>query len=422
MPHSPGIFLIDGPRRLAALFAPFLMRIAITLEKLDLTRGGAEAASLRMIRELAERGHEVHVLTTAANVELPAGVVVKTIPIPRRFVAWQQVAFARRVERVLQSGAYDLSIAAAGRGYSEDALWAQCGTHRGSTEGKLRSCYFSPAQQLLRHVQMLFNIRTFVYRELERRHFARRPAPYVIAPSRMIAEEFRRFHGLSTARLRIVPYQVNLERFSPGRSAELRGPARQTLGLPAGTLAILCVAQNFRRKGVRPLIEAAALLKQQPKDFLIVIAGLNARHAVPYLRHAERLRCADRVRFIGHHPRIEELYAAADVFCLPTFADPCAIASIEAMACGLPSITSRYNGASELMEHGKNGFIIAEPSDAAALARQLESLFDPELRRRVGAAASARAREICVENPANEIARVVEDLARCRALERTITT
>lgn len=391
------------------------MRIAITLEKLDLSRGGAEVATLRMIRELAGRGHEVHVLTTAANVELPPNVTVQIIPLPGRFVAWRQISFAWQIEKRLRAGHYDLSIAAAGRGYSEDALWAQCGTHRGSTEGKIRSVYFSRTQQLLRRLQALFNVRTLVYRELERRHFARRPQPYVIAPSRMIAEEFRRGHGLPDGRLRIVPYQVNLERFSPQRVAQLRDAARAALGLKTGTLAILCVAQNFRRKGVRPLIEAAALLQQRQPDFLVVIAGLNARHAAPYERHARRLGCAERVRFIGHHPRIEELYAAADVFCLPTFADPCAIASIEAMACGLPSITSRYNGASELMQHGVNGFVIAEPADTAALASQLEVLFDADLRRRVGAAAAARAVEICVENPANEIARVVEDLGRSRA-------
>ena len=391
------------------------MRIAITLEKLDLSRGGAEVATLRMIRELAGRGHEVHVLTTAANVELPPNVTVQIIPLPGRFVAWRQISFAWQIEKRLRAGHYDLSIAAAGRGYSEDALWAQCGTHRGSTEGKIRSVYFSRTQQLLRRLQALFNVRTLVYRELERRHFARRPQPYVIAPSRMIAEEFRCGHGLPDGRLRIVPYQVNLERFSPQRVAQLRDAARAALGLKTGTLAILCVAQNFRRKGVRPLIEAAALLQQRQPDFLVVIAGLNARHAAPYERHARRLGCAERVRFIGHHPRIEELYAAADVFCLPTFADPCAIASIEAMACGLPSITSRYNGASELMQHGVNGFVIAEPADTAALASQLEVLFDADLRRRVGAAAAARAVEICVENPANEIARVVEDLGRSRA-------
>ena len=391
------------------------MRIAITLEKLDLTRGGAEAATLRMIRELAVRGHEVHVLTTAAPVELPPGVVVKTITLPKHFVAWRQVSFARQVEALLKAEKYDLSIAAAGRGFSEDVLWAQCGTQRCSMEGKIRSCYFSPLQQVIRRWQEFFNVRTFTYGELERRHFRLVPQPCVIAPSRMIAREFQDYHGLDAGRIRIVPYQVNLDRFSPTNMATLRTPARATLGLREDTLMILCVAQNFRRKGVRPLVEAAARLQAPGRYFCIVVAGLNARHAAPYVKLAERLGCAGRVRFIGHHARIEELYAAADVFCLPTFSDPCAIASIEAMACGLPSVTSRYNGAAELMEHGVDGFVVPEPQDAVALAAQLEALFDGELRQRVGAKAAERALGICRENPANEIARAVEELARFRA-------
>jgi len=393
------------------------MRIAITLEKLDLTRGGAEVATLRMIRELAARGHEVHVLTTAATMELPEGVVVKTIPLPGGLVAWRQVSFARQVAATLRASRYDLSIAAAGRGFSEDALWAQCGTQQGSREGKIRSCYYNPLSQVFRRGQGFFNPRTFVYGELERRHFARRPPPYVIAPSRLIADEFRRYHGLAPDRIRVVPYQVNLDRFAPAAMATLRQPARARLGWEDGTLVILCVAQNFRRKGVRPLIEAAAKLAPAVGNFCIVVAGLNARHAAPYQRLADRLGCAARVRFIGHQPRIEELYAAADVFCLPTFSDPCAIASIEAMACGLPSVTSRYNGASELMEHGVNGFVVAEPSDSTALAAQLEPLFHAGLRQRVGEAAARRALEICRENPGNEIARVVEELAECRQKE-----
>ena len=70
------------------------------------------------------------------------------------------------------------------------------------------------------------------------------------------------------------------------------------------------------------------------------------------------------------------------------------------------------------MEHGVDGFVVAEPSNTGALAAQLEVLFDTELRRRVGAKAAERALGICRENPANEIARVVEELAEFRREER----
>ena len=75
---------------------------------------------------------------------------------------------------------------------------------------------------------------------------------------------------------------------------------------------------------------------------------------------------APNVEFLGPVKHIEKVYAEADVFCLPTFYDPCAIVITEAMACGLPTITSRYNGAAELIRHGEDGFVLQDPGNPAA--------------------------------------------------------
>lgn len=396
------------------------MRVAITLEKFDLLRGGAEVAALRLVKELAARGHELHIVTTAVDVELPVGAQTHLIKVPWEFVAWRQISFARRVAACLRSLNCDLSIASSGRGFSEDVLWAQGGTQRAAAEGKERSFYYNPFLRLGCRYQHLLNIRTCVYRRLESRYFARRPPPFVIAPSKMIAAGFQRDYGLNAGCIRVVPYQIDLQRFSPERVAPLRNQSRESLKLQSDELAVVCAAQNFRRKGVRPLVEAAAILQKQGKTFSVIIAGLTARHAAPYEALARRLGCADRVRFIGHHDRIEELYAATDVFCLPTFFDPCAIASVEAMACGLASITSRYNGAAELMQHGVNGFVLEHPERPQELAQMLLPLFNADLRARVGVAAAEAARRISFQNPANEIARVVEEIADCRRRDQTL--
>lgn len=111
--------------------------------------------------------------------------------------------------------------------------------------------------------------------------------------------------------------------------------------------------------------------------------------------------------------RVEELYAAA-VLCLPTFYDPCALVVVEGMAGGRPVITSRYNGASEMLRHGIDGFVLQEPAHTAEFAGVLEKLFDPKLREQIGTAAIATARAVCLQNPANDIVAAVEDLARTR--------
>jgi UDP-glucose:(heptosyl)LPS alpha-1,3-glucosyltransferase len=393
------------------------MRIALSLEKLDPARGGAEVATCRLIQELAQRGHEVHILTTGSAIELPAGARLCLLRVPWKFVAWRQISFARLVKAHLNRNSFDLSLAAAGRSFSEDAVWAQSGAFRSGVEGKIRRYYYNPFLRTVRGLQEYHNIRTFVYRELERRSFARRPQPFIIAPSRMIAAQFERHYRVNPERTRIVPYQVDLARFSPGRMRELREAARERFGVGGDRVVIACVAQNFQRKGVRPLIEAASLLQARGREFVLLIAGSTARYAAPYEELARQRGCAARVRFLGRVQRIEELYAAADVFCLPTFSDPCAIATIEAMACGLPAVTSRFNGAAELMQPGVSGFVLLEPQNPQEMATTIDPLFNADYREKIGWAAAKAAQVICENNPANEIARIVEDLAHCKQRE-----
>src|SRR5262245_26112680 len=288
------------------------MRIAITLEKFDLLRGGAEVATLNLVNELAARGHKLHVVTTSVAVGLPAGAKVHLVKVPSRFVAWRQIWVARQVAQQLRTLACDISIAACGRGYSEDVLWAQCGTQRAAAQGKRRSYYYNPLMQAGSRMQPWLNIRTWTYRELERRCFARRPQPFVIAPSRMTALDFQEDFRLAAERTRVVRYQINLSRFSPDAIKPLRSKARNALQLDSAEIAIVCAAKNFRRKGIRPLIEAAAALQRNGRRFSVVISGLAPRHAAPYQRLARRLGCEQRVRFLGHTGHIEELYAAAD--------------------------------------------------------------------------------------------------------------
>jgi UDP-glucose:(heptosyl)LPS alpha-1,3-glucosyltransferase len=395
------------------------MRIALSLEKLDPARGGAEVATCRLIQELVTRGHEVHILTTGSAVEPPAGARLCLLRVPWKFVAWRLISFARQVKAHLSQNRFDLSLAAAGRSFSEDAVWAQSGAFRSGVEGKIRRYYYSPFQRALRGFQEYYNIRTFVYRELERRSFARRPQPFVIAPSRMIAAQFERHYHVDPERTRVVPYQVDLARFSPARTQELRAAARQRFGVGGHQVVIACVAQNFSRKGVRPLIEAASLLHARGREFVVLIAGSTARYAAPYEELARQRGCAARVRFLGRLQPIEELYAAADLFCLPTFSDPCAIATIEAMACGLAVVTSRFNGAAELMQPGVSGFVLQEPQDPAEMAAIIDPLFDADYREQLGRAAAQAAQAICVNNPANEIGRIIEDLARCKQREKS---
>jgi UDP-glucose:(heptosyl)LPS alpha-1,3-glucosyltransferase len=114
---------------------------------------------------------------------------------------------------------------------------------------------------------------------------------------------------------------------------------------------------------------------------------------------ARELGIAGRVRFAGHAKDPEAYYAAADVFVLPTFFDPFANATLEAMASGLPVITSRSNGASEILTPGADGLVVDDLREAAGLARAIGDLTDPTRREAMGRAARETALRYPWEGP-----------------------
>jgi UDP-glucose:(heptosyl)LPS alpha-1,3-glucosyltransferase len=386
--------------------------MAVTIENLDVRRGGAEVATLRLVRQLAARGHEVHLLTRACREELPVGVTVHLVSTMPWTVALRNWTYAKAVARHLRHNQYDLTIAC-GRGYEENVVWAQNGANAAASEGEVRAYYFNRAFQLLRRCQDFYSPKGWVYQLLERKRVARSPMPYVIAVSEMVAEDYRRFYGVARDRIRVVHNQVAIDsgRFDRARLAGRRDAMRVALGLPSDALTILCVAQNFKRKGVRPLIEAAARLRRSRDDFRVVVVGATGRHASRYAHLAGKLGCGDAVMFREHYARVEELYAAADVFCLPTFYDPCSLTVIEAMASGLVSVTSRFNGASELMTDGVDGFILQNPADSVEMAGVLGRLFDPALRARVAAKGAETVERLRSHSSAADVVSVLEEIA-----------
>jgi colanic acid/amylovoran biosynthesis glycosyltransferase len=173
---------------------------------------------------------------------------------------------------------------------------------------------------------------------------------------------------------------IDVERFAPdGRAA----PAP----LQDGPLEVLCVAALSRRKGHRVLLEA---IRDLP-GVRVTLAGDGVERAALEALAAE-LGVADRVRFLGAvaHDRVPALYAKADVFCLPSFAEGLPTVLMEAMACELPVVATNVMGTAELVEHGVSGYVLppARPDRIAGALRELAA--DAERRERMGAAGRER--------------------------------
>ncbi len=217
----------------------------------------------------------------------------------------------------------------------------------------------------------------------ERRLFASPRLRAVICNSRMVAGEIHRRFGVPDSRLHVIYNGIDLEEFHPGLRELHRSAQRAQLGIAADAMTYLLVGSGFERKGVPRLLAAFARLRDRRSRLLVV----GADRRIEALRaSAEALGLGERVLFAGPQREVRPWYAAADCFVLPTLYDPFPNAALEALACGLPVITSASCGAAELITEGGNGYV-CDALDVNALADRMQRI-DPA----AAAAMGARAR------------------------------
>jgi len=126
---------------------------------------------------------------------------------------------------------------------------------------------------------------------------------------------------------------------------------------------------------------------------------------------AEALGVADVIQYAGTTDAPERFYAAADVFCFPSYYDPCANVVLEALACGLPVVTSTTNGSGEILTAGKEGYAV-DPDDAEGMGECIGEFFDAERRAAASKAARALAEARPIERNFREIMGVYEKVRR----------
>ncbi len=332
--------------------------------------GGAEAYLLRFGRGLAEAGHETKLITSEnwPDDKWPFGPL-------ERLRGKTALGFADELERMRPQLECDVLFSLE-RVWSCDIYRAGDGVHRAWLTR--RSKFEVPLKQFIRAASRKH--RDLV--QLEESLFARRNAGRVIAASQMVANEIADVYGYPAARIELIRNGVPLDkfRFPP----ELREKCRADLHLKPDHIALLFAGSGWERKGLLFAIEAMALCKD-PKLRLLVAGRGDAR---PYKTTHLRLWREDPVHFLGEIADLIPFYAAADVFILPTIYDPFSNACLEALACGLPVITTRSNGFSEIIESSVQGSIIDDPSKLIGLRDAIHFWSDPG-RREVARTANA---------------------------------
>jgi UDP-glucose:(heptosyl)LPS alpha-1,3-glucosyltransferase len=324
--------------------------------------GGAEAYLKRLARGVTEVGHKVQLVSTNdwPDSEWPFGSIT-------HLRAKSAIEFASELERMRTELRCDVLFSLE-RVWSCDVYRAGDGVHRAWLDRRRK--FELPLKRFVRslgskHQDLL---------RLEQSLLSNGNTRRVIAASQMVRDEIVNSYRYPADKIDIVRNGVPLEkfRFDP----ELREKSRKELNLKPDQTVLLFAGSGWERKGLLFAIEAAALCRDLKIRLLVAGRG-NAR---PYQTKRLGFWRKEAVQFLGEVADMLRVYAAADIFVLPTIYDAFSNACLEALACGLPVITTRSNGLSEIIENGVHGSIVDQPGDLLALRDAIRFWSDPSRR------------------------------------------
>ena len=212
-----------------------------------------------------------------------------------------------------------------------------------------------------------------------------------IVVSQSMKREFIHHYGDAAESIIVIPNGVDLKMFNPANRPLYRDRIRQRHGISRSDLVLMFAGGDWERKGVLYVLEALSLLPRPDVKLLVVGSGDDQF----YGQLAELKRVRERIIFVHHPSNLWEYYAASDAFVFPTIYEPFGLVIIEAMASGLPVITSRVAGAADLIIDGVNGLLLRAPSDVNDLTAKIELLLsNAALRKTMGERARETAEEL----------------------------
>ena len=370
-------------------------RVALVRSRYD-PSGGAERFVQSAMAALKQRGVEV----TIVSREWP-GAHGGAIIVDPFFVGslWRDAGFARAACRELARRPFDLvqsheRIACCDVYRAGDGVHAQWLVQRARVQSPLAAW----ASAMSPHHRYLL--------AAERALFTSPRLSAVICNSEMVRDEIATRFGTPAQKLVLIRNAVDSEHFNPAARDRNRDAVRQQLAIPRDANVFLHVGSGFQRKGVAVLLEALARAPGKP---WAIVAGRDKRLA-RYVARARSLGLGERVRFVGSVSDVRSYHAAADAFVLASLYDPLPNAALEALASGLPVVTSRKCGVAELLTEGESGFV-RDALDVAGIAEALGRL-EPPVARRMAEAARAAVAALTPGAMAGQYAALYERLIR----------
>jgi UDP-glucose:(heptosyl)LPS alpha-1,3-glucosyltransferase len=394
------------------------MKIALIIEHFDPARGGAEHYTFWLSEQLARRGHEVHALChdsarrrhkyqaahqgashdvqrsanagKSAEIAPPDGVHVHRLPAIKLStgIGFRQFGTAARnwCREHQPDVVHSMTVAWPGNLYHPHA-----GVYARIQEQSISARETPQAANFKRFMlQLSGKQRTLLTLERRAAHAGLNAPPWkILCISPAMMEDFKSIYSVAPEKMTLLENPIMLQPPAAQQVQRDRRWFRDIYALSPDERVAVFVGHDFRRKGLSWAIRALAATKTPWK---LLVVGLGK--VKDYVALTEQLRVADRVKFIGPTRATAAVYSSADALLLPTFYDSFGLVALEALAYGVPVISTRFLGCAAYLDHHHLGVMVDSPRDYTAMAAALDAVPSqfpsrPALARRAAAAGEA---------------------------------
>ena len=340
------------------------MKIALIRKDYFLSRGGGERYAVNLSQGLTKLGHEVHVFAHQWDKIINPAIIFHKVPTLTLFSSLKNLSFAYNCRKVLARENFDI-IHSLSQSYSQDVYRMGDGIHRYWLRIQTPNSFCRFLKTLTPRQQ------TILYLEKQTFH----PSNYmmIICNSCLSKKHAIHYYQVPQERIRVVYNGVDHSYFHPKQRERYNEEVRKKLQISKKDFVILFVARNFDRKGLGCLIKALPLIQKGGKFLKVLVVGKG--NPVPYRKIATQAGCGKQLFFAGETDNIVQFYGVGDILVLPTHYDPFSNVCLEALACGIPVVTTKENGVAEIIKPGETGVVISDPSSREELAAGISRFF-----------------------------------------------
>lgn len=371
------------------------MKIAIISGIFD-KKGGVSRYAAETTERAVKR-HEVHLITGDYGYKVE-GVHVHSFPALPKPALFRFLSNAVKNEILLKTLdkkiKFDLIVNQCCESFTQDIVTAH-------------SCHRAWVDQYNREKDRAFTMRPadWAILAVEKQNYKKENFKKIISVSEVVKNEIVQCYNVPKEDITVIPNGVDINEFN--LDTERRENLREKLKINENNILLMFAGYEFERKGLRNIIEALSMLPEEAK--LLMVGKDNPSK---YQKLALELNIQNRVIFVGFVNKIQDYYAASDIFVFPTRYEPFGLAITEAMASGLPVITSKIAGAAEIMTDSYDCLLLENPRDSTELADKIRELIsDERFRAKMGKNARKTAEKYSWDNVAEKTVEVYEEVA-----------